>query len=262
MSERPSPPRIPPARPAATVAVLRDGPRGLEVLMVKRSGRSAFMADAHVFPGGRVDPADARTPVVGGQADRLRMGIPDAAAYQVAAVRETYEEANVLLARGRPDPEARRLLQSGRASFAEVAAARGWVVDADRLVYWAHWVTPEQESRRYDTRFFIADVTGQEVAAEVDRHEVVSGGWWTPAEVLQACDAGEVFLAPPTFCTLLELRDHATVSGAMAWGRTRRTPRIQPVLEQGPEGIAIVLPEEADGPRRLTLRAGRWWVHR
>ncbi|HJN76778.1 MAG TPA: NUDIX domain-containing protein, partial [Myxococcota bacterium] len=107
----------PELRPAATVVVLRDGPRGPEVFLVQRSAKSGFMPLAHVFPGGRVDDADSLVPVLGAEAHVRRMGCDDATAYVVAAVRETYEESGVLLARGEGDDSIRTALQKREITF-------------------------------------------------------------------------------------------------------------------------------------------------
>ncbi|MCP4806511.1 MAG: NUDIX domain-containing protein [Proteobacteria bacterium] len=257
-------------RPAATVVVLRDSPSGPEVLMVQRSKKSGFMPDAHVFPGGRVDLEDSDVVVRGGEEDRVRMGLGAAgAAYQVAAVRECYEEAGVLLARGEPDDAARTALQDRKRTFGDVAEELGWEVDASDLVYWSWWITPKPEPKRYDTRFFVARV-GRDVAASHDRYETVDSAWWTVAGVLERFDRGEVLLAPPTFRTLWEMRDHTDVESILAAGRGRVTPPIEPRARIDDGVVTVLLPgdpehpsdEGLDGPTRHTLSQGRWFVHR
>ena len=258
-------------RPAATVVVLRDSPCGPEIFLVKRSGKSGFMPHAHVFPGGRVDADDGDTAVVGGDADLDRMGLTRelAVAYQVCAVRETYEEAGVLLARGEPDPATRRALVAGETSFGDAAARHGWVVDGSRLVYWSWWITPRQESRRYDTRFFVAGVLPEQArGAAHDDHETVDSDWWTAAEALARFEAGQIFLAPPTWVTLTELSGLATVDAVLAAGRLRQPPAIEPCVGREPDGsVAIVLPGDPEHPdpeplpglpRRLVMSQGRW----
>ncbi len=258
-------------RPAATVVVLRDSPRGPEIFMVKRSGKSGFMPNAHVFPGGRVDPEDAQTPVRGGDRDHPRMGLRRdlATAYQVCAVRETYEEANILLAEGVPDADERQALNARETTFVDAARRRGWIVKGSRLVYWSWWITPRQERRRYDTRFFVAGVTrDQALDAAHDAREVVDSDWWTAAETLTRFEAGEIFLAPPTFITLLELRDLPTVDAVLAAARLRTPPPIEPSVGVEPDGsLAIVMPGDPEHPQdepipglpqRLVMSQGRW----
>lgn len=238
--------------------------------MVQRSRKSGFMPTAHVFPGGRVDPEDADVPVLGGDADRHRMGLGEAgAAFQVAAVRECYEEAGVLLASGQPDEQARTALQDRTRTFGDVAGELGWEVDASALVYWSWWITPEAEPRRYDTRFFVAHV-GRDVAASHDGHETVDSAWWTVADVLDRFDQGEVLLAPPTFRTLWELRDFLDVAAILDAARLRPTPAIEPRARIDDGVVTVLLPGDPehpsedglDGPTRHTLSKGRWFVHR
>ncbi len=259
----------PELRPAATVVVLRDGPRGPEVFLVQRSAKSGFMPLAHVFPGGRVDDADSLVPVLGAEAHVRRMGCDDATAYVVAAVRETYEESGVLLARGEGDDSIRTALQKREITFGEAAEREGWVVDGEALVYWSWWLTPELESRRYDTRFFVAQVN-REVSARHDDYETVDSAWWAVCDTLDAFDRHELVLAPPTWRTLWELQGHPDVASIMAAGRKRRPVPIMPrgVVIDG--CITVLLPGDPDfpseqpveGPTRHVLERGHWFVHR
>ena len=237
-----------PARPAATVAVLRDGTDGIEVFLVKRNAKTSFFPHAHVFPGGRVDPADAAVSMVGGAVDRERMGCTDAAAYQAAAIRETYEEAGLLLAEGAPDPASRKSLHAGIETLAEVAQRKGWVLNAERLVYWSWWITPEIEPRRYSARFFVA-VVPSDMAARHDEVETVDSEWLRPADALAKFDRGQIYLAPPTHRTLVELTDFASTEAVLSAGRSRRTPAIMPQLEGSHQGrLDVVLPGHPDHP--------------
>ncbi len=217
-----------------------------------------------------MDPDDAQTTVVGGTGDHPRMGLPRdlAVAYQVCAVRETFEEANILLAQGVPDPAERQALNDRETTFAEAARRQGWVVNAEQLVYWSWWITPRQEPRRYDTRFFVAGVSqAQSGEAAHDEHETVESAWWTAKEALERFEAGEIFLAPPTFVTLCELQGLTTVDAVLAAGRERQPPPIEPSLATEPDGsLAIVMPGDPDHPdpsipglpRRLVMSKGRW----
>jgi 8-oxo-dGTP pyrophosphatase MutT (NUDIX family) len=220
-----------PARDAATVVILRaprsTGPgagappsgHGTEILLLKRPATMNFAAGAYVFPGGRVDAADA-DPRIGWHGPspaefgaRLGASADEARSLVVAAVRETYEESGVLLA-GTPDGATvlpagpdwaadRLALNAGQLSFAELLVRRGLVILADRLIPWARWVTPAAEPRRYDTRFFAAMVPPGQTAdghlAEADKI-----AWVTPDAALDAARAGEFTLLPPTAITLGE----------------------------------------------------------
>lgn len=221
-----------PARDAATVVLLRPGP---EVYLLRRRSTMAFAAGAYVFPGGSVDVRDADqavawagpSPAEWGAAfhadERLARGLV------CAAVRETFEESGVLLAGPGPgsvvadttgdDWEADRLALIDRSlAFADFLARRGLVLRSDLLKPWAHWITPEIETRRFDTRFFVAVLPeGQrtrDVGGEADR--VV---WQRPAEALELARRGEIFLMPPTHRTLSELSEHDSVGGVLATPR-------------------------------------------
>ena len=136
------------ARPAATVILLRPAPEGFEIFMVKRHGKSGFMPDAWVFPGGRVDDGDrlADHPAVRGGAaavEQMELSRHDAVPYLIAAVRETFEEAGIWLGSGMLALEERHALDRREATMGEVLDRTGAVVDLDRLRAWAWWVTPE-----------------------------------------------------------------------------------------------------------------------
>jgi 8-oxo-dGTP pyrophosphatase MutT (NUDIX family) len=189
--------------PAATLLLLRERDSRVEVLMTRRRKSLRFMGGMWVFPGGRVDPPDcgrqaaALVAAPSGAAspamcalDGLPLAPALALGLQVAACRETYEEAGVLLARhrdGRP-PSAAELeaLTSARhearaaGAFLDLVASADLLLDVDRLVYWSHWITPSQEPRRFDTRFFaVASPEGQ--AASLDRREAVEARMAGPA---------------------------------------------------------------------------------
>ena len=251
---------MPEARPAATIVVLRARPEGLQTLMVKRSGRAGFFPDTWVFPGGRVDPADARVGTRG-----LIDGLDSSdSAFAVAAIRECYEEAGVWLGDGEP-PEGFRDALNQRA--ATLLDAPTLVANLDRLFFIAWWITPEAEPRRYDTRFFLTvldDAEGQD--ASHDNREVVSSLWLAPGEAVRRHLAGEdFFLAPPTLQTLRTLSPCRSAQEAIAAFEPPRplTPRLE-IDDEG--GIHIILPGDASWPSadpvkgatRLVLRDGIW----
>lgn len=233
----------PDALPAATVVLLRDGPAGLEVLLMRRPLTMAFAPGMHVFPGGRVDLAqDTRPPVRGsvpsGEWAEEHLG----RALIVAGVRETFEEAGVLLAvdrSGRPavpdDGWTRdRAASEVAGGFPEVLVRRRLHLDADLLVPIAHWITPEVESRRFDTRFLAAALPpGQ----DVDRHQTETDHalWLAPAEALADYRRGLRPMLPPTVAVLAELAAHRCTGDALAWARTQRVVPLmpRPVLVDG-----------------------------
>ena len=205
-------------RAASTVVLLRPGPEGLEVLLTHRPASMAFAGDLHVFPGGRVDDADAdpraikRSVITSTEAAAALGGTvePGAAlASYVAGLRELFEEAGVLLADPVPPTarlnEARGALLRGEVSLADVADSLDLRLRTDLLAPIAHWTTPPVMPRRFDTRFFAAELPeGAEPSFEVD--EVIAHRWLTPAAGLEAMAAGEIGMWVPTSSTLQQLR--------------------------------------------------------
>jgi glyoxylase-like metal-dependent hydrolase (beta-lactamase superfamily II)/8-oxo-dGTP pyrophosphatase MutT (NUDIX family) len=202
-------------RPAATIVLLRAGAQGPEVLMLQRTQNAAFLGGAWVFPGGSLDAADADPAVLARVTGRTpeeaaaRLNIPDALAYYVAAVRECFEEAGILLATsaqgGHLAPErAAALLRFRDAPFNAFLAAEGLYVPAGELAYFGHWITAPGRSRRFDTRFFVALApAGQEGAH--DQNETVHSMWVRPQDALDRAEKGEIELVTATQTTLREL---------------------------------------------------------
>lgn len=221
-------------RDAATVVLLRDGASagGLEVYLLRRVSSMSFAAGMHVFPGGSVDPRDAEHAVAwSGPAPAewaARLGCDErlARALVCAAVRETFEESGVLLAGTSPDTvvadttgddwEADRLALLDRSlSFADLLDRRSLVLRGDLLAAWAHWITPEFEPRRFDTRFFVAAMPGgqrtRHVGGEADRV-----AWVRVADAVARYERGEMPMLPPTAATLRELTAYDEVGAVLA----------------------------------------------
>ncbi|MFT3719830.1 NUDIX hydrolase [Pseudorhodoferax sp.] len=233
-----------PALPAATLIMLRDGPAGIEVLLVRRHGNSALLGGAYVFPGGKLDAADTELDPalhLDQPPDQLRASLhdaeleaPQAAGLYVAAVREAFEEAGVLLAAGpggtAPDlPRAAALLKDDT-PFNAMLARLDLRVQTQWLVPWARWITPRLPSvmnKRFDTRFFAAVVPAEQVARH-DDYETVETAWLTPRTALQRYWDGEIEMAPPQIMTLAQLSHHASAGAALAAARAGRPPVIQP----------------------------------
>ncbi len=207
-----------PAKDAATIAVVRDGDRGLEAFLMRRNSGMAFAPGMYVFPGGRVDDEDGEPLTWIGPPPSewaRRFGCDDGLARRlvVAAVRETFEETGVLLAGPDEDTvvgdttdldDARDALENKELTFSRFLADHGLVLRTDLLGAWAHWITPAFEPRRYDTRFFVAALPeGQRidtVSTEADR------SLWAPlVDVLAHVDRGEAAMLPPTAVTCREL---------------------------------------------------------
>ncbi|WP_407912930.1 NUDIX hydrolase [Kitasatospora sp. NE20-6] len=227
-------------KPSATVVLLRDTHDGPEAYLLRRRSSMAFAAGMYAYPGGGVDPRDADAelgwagPTPAEWAARLGVDAPTAQAVVCAAVRETFEEAGILLAG--PDahstaeprdwaPE-RAALEAHELSFAAFLRSHGLVLRSDLLGGWARWVTPEFEERRYDTWFFVAALpAGQSAALEVGEADRVA--WLTPADAVAGHDAGRYGMLPPTVTVLRELLPVRSAAEALAAAGHRT---VEPVL--------------------------------
>ncbi|GAA0919956.1 NUDIX hydrolase [Streptomyces thermoalcalitolerans] len=230
---------------AATVMLLKDTGAGPAVYMLRRRASMAFAGGAYAYPGGGVDPRDDdhlvrwAGPTRAWWADRLGVDESAAQAIVCAAVRETYEEAGVLLAG--PDADSvvgdttgadweadRAALVARELSFADFLDRRGLVLRSDLLGAWTRWITPEFEARRYDTWFFVAALPeGQrtrDVSTEADRTV-----WVRPKDAAAAYDRGELVMMPPTIATLRQLIPCGSPAEALAAARDRD---LTPVLAQ------------------------------
>jgi 8-oxo-dGTP pyrophosphatase MutT (NUDIX family) len=213
-------------QPAATVMLVRDASVGrggsLEVLMLRRHPEAVFAADAWVFPGGRVDEADFVTPIGAGPSDTeasAALGVPSGGlAFWVAAARECFEEAGILLARHTESgawldttnewssarlARHRRDVHSGATTLAAVLEAEGLALDLSGVHYVSHWITPPHRgtARRFDTRFFVAEVPPSQIVSH-DAAETVESIWTTPADALARGADGEIRLLVPTIANL------------------------------------------------------------
>jgi 8-oxo-dGTP pyrophosphatase MutT (NUDIX family) len=218
-------------RPAATVLLVRDGPEGLQVLMVVRHHKIDFASGALVFPGGKVDPEDLL--LAGGDGDK---------AARVAAIRETYEECGVLLARSR---DGRGLaLGADRRPFHERLEAEGLEPAAEALTLFAHWITPPILPKRFDTRFYIIEAPADQTAAH-DGGEAVDSVWIEPARALAEAAAGKRTLVLATRLNLELLGQSATASAAIAAARARAVVRVEPQALKTDAGYRLTIPLEA-----------------
>jgi 8-oxo-dGTP pyrophosphatase MutT (NUDIX family) len=263
------------ARNAATVMLLRDAAQGPEVFMMERHQRSHFVAGAYVFPGGGVDPDDT-------EAEGHCVGLDDAAAserlhlesgglaFYVAAIRECFEEAGVLLAYDEAGKlldlgshayathvaELRDALNAGKVGFVDLVRQEGWRLATDHMHYWAHWITPEQSPVRYDTRFFLATAPSEQTAVH-DDGELTHSAWVTPAEALSRAESGQWTIIFPTLRNLETVRDFGSVAEAEQAGRRRRDiPTQQPLIVRREGGIQAVLPGD-EGYEQAVAEAKR-----
>ena len=243
-----------PVKDASTVILLRDGVSGPEVFLLRRVVSMEFAGGMTVFPGGGVDPQDASTdvawagPPVSWWAERFGVDESRAKALVCAAVRETFEECGVLLAGPTADTvvadtsgyaQARKQLESRELSFSEFIANEGLVLRADLLRPWANWITPAGETRRYDTRFFVAAAPeGQ--TADGETSEAASVAWQTPEEALTDWRAGKTILLPPTWTQLTSLAQFGSVAEVLA--AEPEIPVILPTLYQEDGQLRVRFP--------------------
>jgi len=252
-------------RDAATVMLVRDDAEGaLEVFMLRRNLQSDFVGGAYVFPGGGVDDHDRVADlevVCEGRSDAdasAQLGVDAGGlAFWVAAIRESFEEAGVLLAYDGPDlirfddpvvadrfAEHRGAVDRGERRLADVCRAEGLRLAVDTMSYFSHWITPEGPTRRYDTRFFVARAPVGQVPLHDDR-EVIANLWMRPSDALARYDAGAFEMIFPTVRSLIAIERFATsdelLAAAAAIGQV---PAILPrvVEDEGGGGVRIVLP--------------------
>jgi 8-oxo-dGTP pyrophosphatase MutT (NUDIX family) len=258
------------AKPAATVVLLRDGhggADGLEVYLLRRVATMPFAPRMHVFPGGAVDERDADAtlrwagPSPAQWAARFSVDETLARALVCAAVRETFEESGVLLAgpdvdtvvhdTSGADWEAERLALVDRSlPFTAFLERRNLVLRTDLLRPWAQWVTPELERRRYDARFFVAQVPGAQRPRDVGG-ETDAAGWLPVRVAVERHGRGELGMFPPTIATLAELSGYRTVAEVLVAGEARVIEPLLPRIVIG-EGagqdadVRLVMPGDPD----------------
>jgi len=239
------------ARPASTVLLVRDGASGLEVFMVVRHREIDFASGALVFPGGAVEPDDhaiaadpARCGPVAGLDERAR-------ALRVAAVRETFEECGVLLAR----PRGSTLMIDGALSaaigakakgrsFAETIAAEDLELALDALTPFAHWITPAIVPKRFDAHFYVVAAPAGQLALH-DGSESVDSTWINPTRALADAKAGKYTLVFATRLNVQMLAQSRDVASALAAARARRIVAVEPAATKTESGYVFRLPIEA-----------------
>lgn len=264
---QPSTPRL-----SATVLLLREGRDTVEVLVIRRHENLAFMGGLWVFPGGALTASDmsresleripdeskarcARFTDLSGNAldSHLCMGLA------VAAYRETFEETGVLLARTAAGHHCaddlliraqaqRRTIVSRPERFADLLREEALLLDVDRLLYWAHWITPSTAPRRFDTRFFLATVPAEQRAA-IDAVEAVDHAWQSPSALIEAAMTGAMQVSQPTLYNLMELdaslRRHGSLDALLSAETQRHIAPVLPKLIREQHTV-MVLPWDPD----------------
>lgn len=258
-------------RDAATVILLRDRTEGpFDVFLMRRRQSQDFMGGAHVFPGGRLDETDedpGLADYLGGfcAADARRLlqepDLPEATALGLflAAIRETFEEAGVLLARcatGQPVDLAapgaaerfasyRLELHERRTTLTDLARREGILYAADLLIPYSHWITPATEPRRFDTRFFLARLPERQAAVH-DRMELTESCWMTTGSALADQEAGRIALMPPSLKTIEELHAFSCIEPLFASARSQRIHTILPEAFWTADSFGVRLPNDSE----------------
>lgn len=252
-------------RDAATVMLVRDGAAGIEVFMLRRHLNSVFLGGAYVFPGGAVDEHDRHVDldaVCDGRSDTaaselLGLDPPRGGlAFWVAAIREAFEEAGVLLAYGADgtildwtDPsvaarfaEHRRAVDSGERRLVDVCVDEGLQLAVDAMHYFSHWITPVGPPRRFDTRFFVAKAPEGHTYLHDDR-ETIDNTWVRPADAIGMQERGEVDIIFPTLRSLDAISRFATTDELLAAASAiEHVPTMLPRVVNDHDGMRILLP--------------------
>ena len=266
-------------RDAATVMLVRDGQSGLEVFMLRRNLNSDFVGGAYVFPGGAVDEEDRHADL-----ERVSRGRSDdqasnllgldkgGLAFWVAAIRESFEEAGVLLATdvtgavvsfADTDVAARftihrKAVDSGERRLIEVCEIEDLVLAVDQIHYFSHWITPEGAPRRYDTRFFVC-AEPPEQAPLHDERETIASLWIRPDEALRLHRAGEFDLIFPTIKSLETISKFERAADLLAAAAAiEEVPTILPRISDDGHGVRILLP--GDEGYEEAVGGGAWPV--
>ena len=226
-------------RDSATVVLLRDAPAGMEVLLLRRHAQASNMAGVYVFPGGKLDEAD-RTLGSGGLLDQptatlhTRLAEPGtdaatASGLHVAALREAFEESGILFASDALAAQA-AMRQSPPPAFNAWVGERALTLHTRQLLPWTRWITPRMpsvSSKRFDTRFFVAEVPADQVARH-DDFETTASAWLQPKRALEQYWDRQIELAPPQIMSLAHLSRHASVQSVLQEARQRPPPVIFP----------------------------------
>ncbi|WP_420133729.1 NUDIX hydrolase [Rhodopseudomonas sp.] len=245
------------ARPASTILLLRDRADGFDVFMMVRHYQIEFASGALVFPGGSVDAGDRDI------IDRPELyasaatGEGPSLDFQIAAIRETFEESGILLARPRGSDQLvaasraseieaahRTALCEGKISFAEILATNQLVLALDLLVPYAHWITPEKLPKRFDTWFFLAEAPPEQLGMH-DGKESTDSIWLSPREALDGGESGRFTLPFPTTRNLIRLGKQPSVREALDFSRGQHVVTVMPIMGRDGDKRTLTIPAEA-----------------
>jgi 8-oxo-dGTP pyrophosphatase MutT (NUDIX family) len=244
-------------RLSATILLLRDGPEQLEVFMVERHHQIDFAEGALVFPGGKTETSDAESDLLA-FCNGPESEASDETTVRIAAIRETFEECGVLLARprgltdlvdgARLEAIAKRYrdpMQAGDIKILDMIRSEDLELAFDLLVPFAHWITPEFMPKRFDTHFFLVPAPPDQLAAH-DGFESVDSLWTTIPRALELEKSGQRTIIFPTLENMKKLGRSNSVAEAIANARRDTIVTVLPKISKDPDGtLMMVLPEEA-----------------
>lgn len=239
-------------RTAATLLFLRDHEHALQVFMTQRNKQMAFAAGALVFPGGTVSKSDS-TPALLAKCDQHTPLPNEDMTMRMAGIRESFEEAGLLLARKEGTlltnteldtlAEQRIALNKGELSFLAFLEDNKLRIATDLLQPFARWITPEWTPRQYDTMFYLVDTPEQQPSA--DNKEVINTHWLTPQDAITRADNGEFPIIFPTRMNLHRLNKAANTAEAFTQARQQPIVTVRPRIEEDQEGIRLCIPKHA-----------------
>lgn len=241
----------PDIRPAATILLLRDQPR-FEVLMVRRHHQIDFASGALVFPGGKSHPGD-HDPAWADHVLGWEVHDPEQRGLRIAAIREVFEEAGILLAVRRDGApiggeacpmDVRQAVDAGATAFLDVVRDLGARLDLAAMTTFARWITPPVVPKRFDTWFYVVKAPDDQLAA-CDGRETVDAEWIAPAEALRLGETGERKVIFPTRMNLKLLAEASGAEDAVGRAAARRLVTVQPQVQERPHGRVLVLPPDA-----------------
>lgn len=237
--------------PAASVILIRDSDTGLQVFMAVRSRSVDFVPGAWVFPGGKVDASD-KSEEMFGLCESVELQ-DEERALRISGLRELFEEAGVLIAKGPRETLSKVQLSQWRkeveedSSLEQILKESALKLTLDALTPFSHWITPEGLPKRYDTHFFLVQMPADQEAVH-DGHELVNSAWFDLNELIQKAESKDIPMIFPTKMNLYKLALAKNCQEAFAFAEQEQIVTIIPKVVQSDEGWCLAIPENAGYP--------------